>query len=133
MNDKIFVDSNIWLYLFDADQHKKNTVLRLLSENHTISTQVLSENANVCLKKLRMTEVIVSQHIQHLTSACHVVLLKPSTIKMALQIKQNHQLSFYDSQILAAAIENQCNILLSEDLSEGATYESKVKVINPFK
>jgi predicted nucleic acid-binding protein len=133
MNDNIFVDSNIWLYLFDADQHKKNTVLRLLSENHTISTQVLSENANVCLKKLRMTEVLVSQHIQHLTAACHVVLLKPSTIKMALQIKQNHQLSFYDSQILAAAIENQCNILLSEDLAEGATYEGKVKVINPFR
>jgi predicted nucleic acid-binding protein len=133
MNDKIFVDSNIWLYLFDADDIKKNIVKKLLRENYHISTQVLSENASVCLKKLRLSDETVNVHISNLITSCQVVLIKPSTVQHALKIKENHKLSFYDSQILASAIENKCSILFSEDLGEGATYEGKIKIVNPFK
>ena len=55
MRGEFFVDSNIWLYLFDADTKKKATALSLLREGHTISTQVLTENANVCLRKFKMS------------------------------------------------------------------------------
>lgn len=48
MRDRTFVDSNIWLYLFDIDLSKKSKALSLLKKNHLIITQVLSENANVC-------------------------------------------------------------------------------------
>lgn len=133
MSDRIFVDSNIWLYLFDADLRKKNIALELLGKKHFISTQVLSENANVALKKLQLSQDVVRQHIQHLIAACPIFLVKPSTVEYALQIRQNHQLGFYDSQILAAAIENHCTILYSEDLAEGVVYERKIKVVNPFK
>jgi predicted nucleic acid-binding protein len=132
MNDRTFIDSNIWLYLFDADDFKKRAVLQLLTKRHFISTQVLSENANVCLKKHRLSENQTLQHILNLIESCQVIPVGPATVEFALRIRERYQLGFYDSQILASVIENRCTVLLSEDFSEGIIFEKQIRVVNPF-
>lgn len=133
MNGRAFVDSNIWLYLLGNDQVKKEKALQLLSQGHTISTQVLAENANVCRKKFLLDIPTTEQHVQHLTASRQVVLIKPPFIAAALNTSQKHQLGFYDSLIIATALENGCTILYSEDLNEGQVFKNQLTVLNPFK
>ena len=86
MKDKVFVDSNIWLYLLGNDLWKKQKALELLQEGHVISTQVVAENANVCRKKYRLDTHITEQHIQNLLAFCQVVLIQPDSIISALSL-----------------------------------------------
>ncbi|MBI1226992.1 MAG: PIN domain-containing protein [Bacteroidetes bacterium] len=133
MKDRAFVDSNIWLYLLGNDADKKEKAISLLQNRHIISTQVLAENSNVCRKKFNLDIEITTQHIQNLASLCEVALIIPEYIVSALKIAGKYQLGFYDSLIIATAIDKDCQILYSEDLQDGQLFESKLKVINPFK
>ncbi|SFO87434.1 PIN domain-containing protein [Hydrogenimonas thermophila] len=50
----------------------------------------------------------------------------------AIDIKEKYKLQYYDSLILATALENGCNILYSEDMQHNQIIENQLKIINPF-
>ena len=132
MKDKVFIDSNIWLYLLGNDLPKKQKALQLLQEGHVISTQVVAENANVCRKKYRLDISTTEQHIQNLLAFCQVVLIQPESIISALSLSNKFSYSFYDSLIIASALESGCTILYSEDLHIGQVVNGQLKIANPF-
>ena len=49
----------------------------------------------------------------------------------AIDLMRKYSVSWYDSLIVSAAIEGECDILYSEDLQHGQRFESLV-VRNPF-
>ena len=49
----------------------------------------------------------------------------------AISVREKHSIPWYDSLILAAAIEGECKILYSEDFQHGRKIEG-VKILNPF-
>lgn len=49
----------------------------------------------------------------------------------ALQLASRHKLAWYDSLIIASAIEGQCAVLYSEDLQHGRRF-GDLAVENPF-
>lgn len=49
----------------------------------------------------------------------------------ALGVQADTGYSFYDSLIIAAALETGCGVLYSEDLQEGQTVR-ELKIVNPF-
>ena len=49
----------------------------------------------------------------------------------ALQFQSRYRLSWYDSLIVAAAIQAQCQILMTEDLQHGQKF-ADLRVENPF-
>ena len=55
-----------------------------------------------------------------------------STQRNALGIKKKYHFQYYDSLILATAIENNCSIVYSEDMQHNQSIENKIKIINPF-
>jgi predicted nucleic acid-binding protein len=55
-----------------------------------------------------------------------------STIIYACNIAERYNFSFYDSVIIAAAIECGCTVLYSEDLKDRQTIDGKITIINPF-
>jgi predicted nucleic acid-binding protein len=63
MSGSKFIDSNIWLYLLQNDLIKKQIVLNILQDASNISTQVLNENANVCIKKFKLSVPQTEQHL----------------------------------------------------------------------
>lgn len=133
MKDRCFVDSNVWLYLLQDDEAKKQVALRLLGEASVISTQVLSENTNVCLRKFKMSVEDTRMHLsflQHHTA--EVLVIMEATIHKALDIKARYQYGFYDSLIIASALELDCTILYSEDMQDGQLIEGKLRIKNPF-
>ena len=51
----------------------------------------------------------------------------------AIEIKERYQLQFYDSLILATALENGCNIVYSEDMQNGQVIDNQLTIVNPFE
>ena len=54
------------------------------------------------------------------------------TILEACGLADRYKFSFYDSLILSAALECECDLLFSEDLNNGQLIENKLKIVNPF-
>jgi predicted nucleic acid-binding protein len=132
MQDKVFLDTNILLYLLSDNTPKKKIAKRLLNSNHNISTQVLNEFGNVCLNKLKINHLDVITMINELVVNTTIYNYNSNTIIQAITIKHTYQLQFYDALIIATALENNCNILYSEDMHHNQLIENKLKIINPF-
>lgn len=129
---KVFLDSNILIYLLDKDTKKKETVEDLLRPDQYISTQVVSENVNVCLKKLKLSKELSFAHGRELLNLFNVITIDSETIRKAFQLSERYQLGFWDSLIIATALLANCEIIYSEDLQNGLLIEDKLKIVNPF-
>jgi len=55
----------------------------------------------------------------------------PDTIDMALQLHQQHALSYWDALIVASAHIAGCSVLITEDMGTGEVLAG-VKMVNPF-
>ncbi len=131
--EKTFLDSNILIYLLDRDELKKDKVTLLLDPNFIISTQVVAENINICLKKLRFSKERAFDHANFLLSKFNVITIEKTFFPLAFQLASKYQFSFWDSLIVASALQCECTQLLSEDMQHGMVIEGKLKIINPFK
>ncbi len=133
MKDNCFVDSNICLYLLDDEGPKKEIAKAVLKTNPIISTQVINENVNVLFKKYRhLTTIEIVAHTKFLIHNCRVENIKILTINKALFIKEKYQLQWYDSLIVAAALQANCTTLYTEDMHHGLVIEGTLSIINPF-
>jgi predicted nucleic acid-binding protein len=129
---RIFLDSNILLYLLSADTRKADTAQSLLSEAPCISVQVLNEVTSVCLRKLKMSWSEIHDLLAVVKTTCQIEPLTAATHAQAVQIAQTHQISFYDAHILAAAKAAGASILMTEDMHNGQTLLG-IQIQNPFK
>ena len=129
---RIFIDSNVLVYLVDKDISKKEIVISLTTTKCLISTQVVAENMNVCLKKLNLPYSESVKHANELLDKYIIKLIQPSTFKIAFNVLEKYKFSFWDSMIIASALENDCGILYSEDLQHNQLIEGKLRIINPF-
>lgn len=132
MKDKIFLDTNILIYATDKDKHKKGIALKLIKKNPVISTQVINELSNVMSKKLKMNVQDIIKVIDFLNKKCEIKTISISTIKSALTIVDRYNYSYYDSLIIASAMESNCNILYTEDMHAGQKIDNLLEIINPF-
>ncbi len=132
MSVKTFVDSNIWIYLLGNDLAKKTKAIELLQQSPVISTQVLSENANVCLKKLKLSPTDTTQHLLELVLHCELVEISSGLILDAVKVATQYKYSYYDSLIIATALHASCQILYSEDLQSGQVIYDLLKISDPF-
>jgi len=132
-DNKIFIDSNILVYLIDKNSEKMEKVISIVNSECMISTQVVSENLNVCLKKLKLSYTDSIKHANELLEKFVIKLIFPSTFEIAFFVLEKYKFSLWDSLIIASALENNCNILYSEDMQHSQLIEGKLKVINPFK
>ena len=131
--EKTFLDSNILIYLLDRDELKKDKVTLLLDPKFIIRTQVVAENINICLRKLRFSKERAFDHANFLLSKFNVITIEKTFFPIAFQLASKYQFSFWDSLIVASALQCECTQLLSEDMQHGMAIEGKLKIINPFK
>lgn len=142
MPDRIFWDSNIWIYLYsnsgsEADQTKKAAIQNLLTtyENTTlvISSQVINESVQVFSRKLSYPVPAIREIVDSMIQCSEVVELTDELSLEALALFETHTLSWFDSLIVAAAIKAKCTTLLTEDLHDGMIFQNQLLVRNPFK
>ena len=128
---RIFLDSNIVLYVLSADLRKADTAETLLAQQPTISVQVLNEVTSVCHRKLKMPWPEIQEILNAVKATCTVVPLTVETHAQAVQIAQQHQLSFCDAHILSAALACGAHTLMSEDMHTGLIVQG-LEILNPF-
>ncbi|WP_342221487.1 PIN domain-containing protein [Candidatus Fukatsuia endosymbiont of Tuberolachnus salignus] len=132
IKSKMFIDSNILLYLLSQDTAKADTVEMLLKGKPTISVQVLNEVTSVCVRKLKMSWQEIGQFLELVRNFCRVVPTE-AIHDGARQIAERHYLSFYDDCIVAAAMTERCRTLYTEDMHHGLLIEENLRLCNPFR
>jgi|LakMenEpi03Aug12_release.lakeMendotaPanAssembly.Ray.scaffolds.fasta_scaffold16021_2 predicted nucleic acid-binding protein len=134
MKDKLFLDSNILVYCYStSDMHKRGIARSLASmDNVHISTQVLNETTNVLAKKYSIPWSDLAKLIDDFENNFTVRLVSISEIRKACGIAERYGFSFFDSLMIASALECNCDVLYSEDMQNGQIIEDKLKIVNPF-
>ena len=138
MNAENFLDTNIFVYLFDeTDDYKRERAERLVQqvlENETgcISYQVVQETLNVVIQKLNATPERARQILDHALIPLWRVNPTRTLYQRGLELQTRYSFSFYDSLIVAAALDAGCKTLYSEDLQHGLQIEG-VTITNPFR
>jgi predicted nucleic acid-binding protein len=134
MNDNIFLDTNIFVYLYSEDEPEKQVVAfnALEHANCITSTQVLNEFCSVCLRKLKMPGNEILQSIEEIKNNCKLSYVDMEVIQKALKLNSKYGYSYYDCLILASAILSGCKYLYSEDMQHNQLIEGELKIINPF-
>jgi len=139
MNDRFFLDTNIFVYAFDQSSPKKAELARVLiskalqTGKGVISYQVVQEFFNVAYRRFP-EPMRLDQSEQFLSAVLRplwVIHSSPTLCLKALQILDRFRLQWYDALIVAAALQAKCRILYSEDFQGGQKIED-VEVRNPF-
>jgi predicted nucleic acid-binding protein len=132
---KRFIDTNVVLYLYSADEPDKKAAAEAVvwgAERAWISTQVLSEMANVLRRKFKLGYPDIAAAVDEVRAACNVHVVTGETVALALRLGDRYRHSYFDSLILAAALECDCDTVASEDMQNGLIVESRLTIWNPF-
>ncbi len=134
-----FIDTNIIAYARDSRYPDKQRLaeawLGTLARQRVgrISSQVLIEYYSVAIhpKKLALPAAAAQ-------ADCRALLAwKPLAPDLALfetawALSDRYSLSWWDALIVAAALRQECTLLLSEDLQHNLIVDNRLTIINPF-
>jgi predicted nucleic acid-binding protein len=136
MSKKIFVDSNIWLYqLLQTPGETKGSRARdalMTVDRVMISHQVLVEVGANLVKKAHLPEPKIRQHLSELLSCCELIPVDGRIVMCASSLREMASLSYWDSLIIAAALESGCEELWSEDFQHSQLVDGRLRIINPI-
>jgi len=135
--DKIFLDTNIPVYMYSKDEPVKQIIASELILNddseYVISTQVIGEFINILSRKFKYGIQDIKVAVDDFRENFEVGIIKTDTIDTALFIMGKYRFSYWDSMIVSSALNKKCNILYSEDLQHEQIAEKELKIINPFE
>jgi len=144
MTVKAFIDTNIYIYALAESQDQKDeskrsialSVFETLIQSQTIvtSTQVLNEFHSNLVKKFKLDDVAVFNIVEQ--NILPISLIAPigfQTYQLVFNLRLQYSVSFWDSLIVASALENNCTTLYSEDMQHQQKIENQLLIINPFK
>jgi len=139
MSAKFFLDTNILVYAFGQSFPEKAKIAQLLitdgaaDKQAIISYQVVQEFINVALRGFR--QVIVKSDLESFVLKALFPMMaissSPALMIEALRLQSKDQLAWYDSLIVAAAMQGRCKILYSEDLQHDRRFGDLI-IQNPF-
>jgi len=131
-----FADTNVWLYaLLETQDAAKCAVAREIIRDREllVSTQVINEVSFNLLRKAAFSEA----RIQELTASFYlrhrVIAPGEETMRTASRVLARYQLAFWDSLMMAAALEGGATIFFSEDMHDGLVVGSRLRLSNPFQ
>jgi len=140
MNARFFLDTNALIYATDPGDPRKNAIAvdwldrDVRTGEGVVSYQVVQEWFNVVLRKaaVRLDADEADRIYRLLIAPLWRVQSSPELIDAALNLYRKDSLSWWDSIIVAAALQAGCRTLLSEDLQDGREIEG-MRIENPFR
>jgi predicted nucleic acid-binding protein len=138
MSAEHFLDTNILVYMFDeTDAGKQRQAAALVNESLTqgsgcISFQVIQETLNVLIRRLGFVEADSQRALEQVLVPLWQVYPSAVLYRDAISIQGRYGFSFYDSLIIAAALEAGCTRLYSEDMQHGQQVQ-RLTIVNPFQ
>ena len=141
MSDRVFVDSNIFLYAFTEidDKSKKEEIAKhkicseIILNDINISTQVINEVSSNMIRKLKFSNSEVREFVESCYGRYNIINFSQELFVVASKIRENYNISYYDSMIVSAGLKANATILYSEDMQHDLVVNDSLRIINPFK
>ncbi len=137
MSVDCLLDTSILVYAVagrGAEEAKRKRAVELIeNEDFGLSAQLLQEFYVTVVRKIDvpLTAQQALEWIEQL-DAFPCVATDRALVKIAVELSQRHQISYWDGAIIAAAEFLGAATLFSEGLSHGQLYGA-VQVVNPFR
>jgi predicted nucleic acid-binding protein len=139
MSDKYFLDTNIFVYSFDPVDPRKARIAEELvprgvgSRMGVISYQVVQEFMNVSLRQFKATMTVAELELYFFKVLLPMMTIPSSSglFLEGLRLQAAGQIAWYDSLVVAAAIQGGCEVLYSENMQHGRRFGDLV-IQNPF-
>ena len=126
-----FLDTNLLVYAQGMNA-KSEIARKVLLEGGVISVQVLNEFTSVMRRKFSLSWDEIADALEDVKTALDTVRpIDVETHSTAVELARAHGFNFYDALIIAAALEAECDQLLTEDLQAGRRIEG-LAIVNPF-
>jgi len=140
MSVESFIDTNVFIYQLETLDPRKHAIAeRIVSAgvatgNACISFQVIQECLNTVLRKaeIKLDPVGARSYLDNVLGPLYRVSASVALYQRALELQLRWRFAFYDSLIVAAALEAGCKRLLSEDMLHGQRIET-LTIENPFR
>lgn len=132
MNANCFFDSNILIYTLDKASEKQDVSFALWRGGAVVSTQVIMEFTNVCIKKLNFSRQDAYENAKNIIASSIVRPITAKSLTLAFEISTQYGFSHWDSLVIASALEARCTVLYSEDLQHNQLIRQKLRIVNPF-
>ena len=130
----VFVDTNVFVYLYDHADPEKQRIARMTlteqPEEVVISTQVLSEFFWVVTRKLNLDPRAAREGVRQMATL-RVMPVDHRLVLRATDTSLSTRISIWDALIVEAAATAGSDRLLTEDLNDGQTIRD-VRITNPF-
>ncbi len=135
IKDRVFIDSNIFLYAIDRGQPRKRKLARKLIQsalagNVVISTQVIQEFYAIATRKLGVSPLAARRVLEQLDNF-EIVNIDRAIILDAIDCSILSQISFWDALIICGASAAGCKIVYTEDLNNSQIIRG-VRIVNPL-
>jgi predicted nucleic acid-binding protein len=140
MNVRCFLDTNIFVYSFDQSAPTKaaraSDLIRqaIRSRNGIVSYQVVQEFFNVAFRRFAHPMSLADAE-QYLATTFRPLMAVNSSAALyvgAFRLSSSYSISWYDSLVVAAAIEGEAQLLYSEDFQHGQQF-GNLRAENPFR
>lgn len=139
MSGRYFVDTNVFVYQLEALDERKfavaDRIIRegIAAEDGCISFQVVQECLNTVLRKaeIKLDAETAKDYLDTVLAPLFQVPASLTLYHRALDLQIRYKFSFYDSLIVAAALQGGCTRLYSEDLQHDQKIEG-LTITNPF-
>ena len=139
MSDKYYLDTNIFVYSLDPVDPRKARIAEELvtrgvgSRMGVISYQVVQEFMNVSLRQFKATMTVAELELYFFKVLLPMMTIPSSSglFLEGLRLQAAGQIAWYDSLVVAAAIQGGCEVLYSEDMQHGRRFGDLV-IQNPF-
>ncbi len=137
MSVSCLLDTNVLVYAAagrGTEETKRSRAVELIEhEDFGLSAQVVQEFYVTVVRKIEIP-LSAEQALEwiELFDAFPCVAVDRALIKIAIEISERYQISYWDGAIIAATEALGATTLFSEDLNHGQNYGS-VQVINPFQ
>lgn len=137
MQDRVFIDSNIWLYALiqsgtDTEKRPKAKACIVQENEIIISTQVVNEVCVNLMRKANKDNAYIEQFVGEFVTTYVVLAQTKEDILQAVRIRGDYHFSYWDSLIVACALRSNCQVLYTEDMQHGLNVYQQLKICNPF-
>lgn len=140
MSGRFFLDTNVFVYEFDEREPQKTSraskLIRsaIATRQGVVSYQVVQEFFNVAFKRFMKPLAMAGaeEYYSVILKPLLVVQSSPRLFLEALRMREQYQLSWYDSLVVAAAQQAECSMLYTEDMQHGLRI-GNLKIENPFR
>lgn len=133
---RVAIDTNVLAYaegVGDAERCRVaiGLIERLPEPAVLLPAQVLGELLLVLTRKAGRSREAARDAVLGWADSFEVIDSTWAAFQSAFDLSVNHEFRMWDALVMAAAADNRCRIVLSEDLQHGFTWRG-VTIVNPF-